>query len=81
MEKQVHLEHYALFREARGSACETVTTQAASPRALFTELGLGDVCTLDPAWLKVAVNDAFTSWDADLRHGDRVVFIAPMAGG
>lgn len=81
MEKQVHLDYYALFREARGRASETVTTRAASPRELFAELGLERVCALDPAWLQVAVNDEFAAWDAGLHPGDRVVFIAPMAGG
>lgn len=81
MEKQIHLEHYALFRDARGASSETVTTGAATPRQLFGELGLDAVCALDPSWLKVAVNDAFSEWDAVLEPGDRVVFIAPVAGG
>ncbi len=81
MDKTIHLEHYALFREARGTSAETVTTRAATPRELFAELGLDAVCAPDPAWLRVAVNDAFTGWDAVLDPGDRVVFIAPVAGG
>lgn len=81
MEKRLALEHYALFRDARGTSAETVTTRAATPRELFSELGLDAACPLDPAWLKVAINDAFASWDTALQAGDRVVFIAPMAGG
>ncbi len=81
MEKRLDLEHYALFRDARGTSAETVTTRAATPRELFGELGLAAACPLDPAWLKVAINDVFASWDDALQMGDRVVFIAPMAGG
>jgi sulfur-carrier protein len=29
----------------------------------------------------VAVNDAYVSWDAPLRAGDRLVFIPPVSGG
>lgn len=81
MEKQIHLEHYALFREARGTSTETVVARAATPGELFSELGLDAVCAPDPAWLRVAVNDAFADWQAPLKPGDRVVFIAPVAGG
>ena len=81
MDKEIHLEHFALFRDARGTSAETITTRAATPRELFGALGLDAVCAPDPAWLRVAVNDAFADWDAPLETGDRVVFIAPVAGG
>lgn len=81
LEKQVHLQHFAVVRAARGRAEETVTTAAQSPRALFAELGLAAHGGLDPSWLRVAINDAFCGWDDGLRDGDRVVFIAPVSGG
>ena len=81
MEKQVHVRHYALFREARGLDAEALTTRAATPRELFDEVGFGAAYPAPEAWIRVAVNDAFAAWDARLADGDTVVFIAPTAGG
>ena len=81
MEKQIDVHYYALFRDLRGKEHETVTTRAASPRELYEELGMGAALRLDTHALRVAVNDAFASWDAPLSAGDLVVFIAPTAGG
>ena len=81
MEKRIHLQSYAVFREARGREAESLTTRAATPRELFDELGLGAAYPSPEAWVRVAVNDDFAPWDAPLRDGDTVVFIAPTAGG
>ncbi len=78
---QIRLVHYALFRDARGRDAETVTTTAATPRALFDELGFGAALASPESWIRVAVNDDFAAWDARLADGDTVVFIAPTAGG
>lgn len=80
MNKRIAIEHYAIFREARGASLETVITAAATPRELFGEMGLSDVAP-GISRLRVAINDRITSWDEALRDGDRVVFLAPMAGG
>lgn len=81
MEKHIEVRYYALFREARGREAEAVTTRAATPRALFAELGLGAAYPAPEPWVRVAVNDEFAAWDAALADGDTVVFIAPTAGG
>ena len=81
MTKRIEIHHFAQFRDARGTDRETVTTEAPSPRALYDELGLGAVVPLSPAYLCVAVNDAFAGWDHALEDGDAVVFMTPMAGG
>ena len=77
----IHLAHYALFRDARGCDAETVRTDAATPRALYDALGLGAAYADPETWARVAVNDAFAAWDAQLADGDTVVFLAPAAGG
>lgn len=78
---KIELLHFAVFRESLGKDAETVVTMAATPRALYTELGLSRIMELDPHRLRVAVNDEFADWNAALRDGDRVAFIAPVAGG
>lgn len=79
--KQIVVHYYALFRDLRGKDSETISTQATSPRELYEELGMSEALRLDTRSVKVAVNDAFASWDDALQAGDLVVFIAPTAGG
>jgi molybdopterin converting factor subunit 1 len=81
MSHRIHVEYFALFREQAGRSEETVDTAAADPGQLYAELAERHGLTLEPARLKVAVNDRFVGWDAALADGDRVVFIPPVAGG
>ena len=81
MSMKVHVEYFALFREQAGRAEETVETGAADPGQLYAELAERHGLTIEPARLKVAVNDRFVGWDVALTDGDRVVFIPPVAGG
>lgn len=79
MPKRIHLLHFASVCQARGRSNEDVTTEAATPRELYDELGLG--ATVGPVATRVAVNDRVTAWDAPLSDGDRVVFLTPFSGG
>ena len=79
MDKRIDVHHFGPLREARGRSGEAVTTRAATPRELYDELGLA--ASYPASALRVAVNDAFAAWDVPLNDGDRVVYIAPTAGG
>lgn len=81
MEKNIRVQYYAIFREARGKSSESVTTRAQNPKELFEELHLQTAFPFDARRLKVALNDEFAPWDAPLSPGDTVVFIAPVSGG
>jgi molybdopterin converting factor subunit 1 len=77
----VRLEYFALLREQRGLDAETVETAATTARALYRELAASHGFTLPEARVRVAVNNAFASWDRALAANDTVVFIPPVAGG
>jgi molybdopterin converting factor subunit 1 len=77
----VRLEYFALLREQRGLASETVQTAAATARALYQELAAAHGFTLGLERVKVAINNEFASWDHALAANDSVVFIPPVAGG
>ena len=79
--KSIEVQYFALLREQRGSAVETVTTTAATPEDLYDELKAQHGFSMAIDFLKVAVNDEFQPWDVPLRDNDRVVFIQPVAGG
>ena len=73
--------YFGLLAERRGLAEERVTSSAATPAALYTELdaahGLGCV----RSDLRAAVDDGFVPWEHPLVGGETVAFLPPMSGG
>ncbi len=81
MNRTISVQYFALLREQRGVAEETIVTSAATPAALYEELHARHQFTLPGHRIRAAVNDAFVAPSTPLRDGDRVVFIPPVAGG
>lgn len=78
---KVVVQYFAILREQRGAAEESLATAAATPAALYEELRARHGFSLPGERVRAAVNDAFVAGDTPLRDGDRVVFIPPVAGG
>ncbi|MBX9573591.1 MAG: MoaD/ThiS family protein [Candidatus Obscuribacterales bacterium] len=81
MKKTVQINYFALFREQRGLAEETVETGADTVGQLYEELQKRHRFTLPKNSLRAALNDEFCQWECALKAGDRIVFIPPVAGG
>jgi molybdopterin converting factor subunit 1 len=79
--KTIQVRYYAILREQAGKSEESLTTNAASPAALFDEIKARYPFTLGAQQLKVAINAEFREWHTPLQDGDSVVFIPPVAGG
>ncbi len=79
--KTIHLAYYALLREERGIDSETVETDAETPQQLYKELQARHHFHLSENSMKVCINDQFSSWEANLKTNDTVVFIPPVSGG
>jgi molybdopterin converting factor subunit 1 len=77
----VEIEYFAQLREQRGIDRELLSTSARSARDLYLELKDNQGFALEMERLWVAVNDAIVPWEHDLKDGDKVVFIPPVAGG
>ncbi|HUR56790.1 MAG TPA: MoaD/ThiS family protein [Opitutaceae bacterium] len=77
----VTVQYFAILREQRGVAQETLATAAATPAGLYDELRARHRFTLPGDRVRAAVNDEFVDSAAALKEGDRVVFIPPVAGG
>ena len=80
-QKSIEVQYFALLQEQRGHTGESLSTTAATPQELYTELQDRHGFSLPADVLRVAVNDEFESWDVLLQDKDRVVFIQPVAGG
>lgn len=78
---ELQVSYFAWLRERVGLDSETVSTSAVTPAQLWTELDARHDFATERRHLRVAVNDAFSTWDAPLADGDRVVFIPPVSGG
>jgi len=78
---QLKIQYYALMREQAGRSEETLETSATTPAGLYEELVARHGFTLSRDQLKVAVNSEFSDWSRQLKVGDAVVFIPPVAGG
>lgn len=78
---RVTICYYALLREQRGLAEETIESGAENPAKLLDELSAEHGFTLGQDQMRVVINDEFVDWTRPLSDGDTVVFIPPVAGG
>ncbi len=78
---KVTLFYFAMLREQARRNGETRETGAATVAALYAELKEAHGFTMPVENLRVAVNDVLVAMDANLRDGDAVTFIPPVAGG
>ena len=78
---RVTVRYFAAFRDAAGTASETIETGSKTTGELYSEMvtrhrGMGH----EPAAL-VARNDELCDWDTKLEAGDEILLFPPVAGG
>jgi molybdopterin converting factor subunit 1 len=81
VKKTVRVRYFAILREQRGLDEEAVSTGAPTAAGLYEELRALHGFTLPAARLRVAVNDDFAPWSSEVRDGDSLAFLPPVAGG
>lgn len=79
--KTISVQYFAALREQAGCSHKEIDTVAQTAEELYCELAKKHSFSLPKEQVKVAINDTFAEPDSPLTHGDRVVFIAPVAGG
>jgi molybdopterin converting factor subunit 1 len=77
----VNIHYFAILREQRGLARESLATPATTASALYEELRARHGFTLPTDRVRAAINEEFVAWETPLREGQTVVFIPPVAGG
>ncbi len=81
IEKDIHIQYFAILREQRGLSEESIVTAATTAAELYESLRTEHQFSLPLERMKVVVNESFTDWDHPLSPGDRLVFVPPVAGG
>lgn len=79
--KTVSIKYFAALREQAGRSDEQRVTGAVSALDLYQELCQDYAFSLAEKQLKVAINNAYQPLSTELKSGDSVVFIPPVAGG
>ena len=79
--KTIHVRYYAMLREERGAATETIRTAARTVAELYGELRRRHGLSWPRGKIKFAVNDDLKGQRAGVQAGDTVSFLPPVAGG
>ena len=79
--RHVRILYFAMLRDAAGMAAEEVATDAADLAALYAELQARHALPFPQRQLRVAVDGAFSRWDAPVHEGCEIAFIPPVSGG
>lgn len=78
---RIMVRYFAILREQRGLSEESIEAPEETPALLYERLRADHNFSLPASSLRVAINDEFASMEQDLRDGDSVAFLAPVAGG
>lgn len=81
IERRIKILYFAKLREESGRDEETITTSANCASELYAELSYRYSFSLDASVTQVAINEEFSTMQATLSDGDKVVFVPPVAGG
>ncbi len=79
--KNIKLLYFAKLQEEAGRNSEVVITEAHTAANLFDELSLKYSFSLDSGQTQVAINEEFATMNSEIKDGDEVVFVPPVAGG
>ncbi len=78
---KVHVRYFAVLRDQRKLAQETLETRAVNPGQLYDELCVAHGFTLTHNQVRFAINGSYVEPTTLLNDGDEVVFLPPVAGG
>lgn len=79
--KNISIQYFAMLREQSGKDREEYQTHSKTYNDLYSELISKYDFDLPISMIQVAINDEYSSVDKEIRDGDKVVFIPPVAGG
>lgn len=81
MHKEINLIYFAKIRQLTKIDQERILTSALNAREFYKELQKKYDFNFPENYLKVAINEEYSSFETELKSGDTLVFIPPVAGG
>jgi len=81
VKRSVTVRYFALLKEERGLAEETLETAAETLLDLYEELKARYSFALPSSRLRVALKDEFVSFDTKVLDQAEIIFVPPVAGG
>lgn len=77
----IKILYFASLREQRGLSSESLKTECRTALDLWNTLSHEHKLDMKLEILKVAANDEYVDFSYQLKSGDQIVFIPPVAGG
>jgi sulfur-carrier protein len=81
VKRSVTVRYFAVLKEERGLAEETLDTAAETLLDLYEELKARYSFALPSSRLRVALKDEFVSFDTKVLDQAEIIFVPPVAGG
>lgn len=78
---RLNLVYFAQLRELAGRMEESCITAHQTIGPVYEELRARYQFPFEQSQLRVAINEAFATWETPLSEGDNIVFIPPVTGG
>ena len=78
---KIKILYFASLQESANKANEEIQTDCKTAKELYSELKDKYNFELEIDDMKVAINEAYTDFDSDIKEGDIIAFIPPIAGG
>lgn len=79
--KELQVTFWAALGERFGSGPHHLRSEAVDCMALWQECCMAQGIDAATQGLRVARNDEFVDWGAQIQTGDRIEFMPPFAGG
>ena len=81
MEKTIEIRYFAILREEAKKDKEIYKSSAETAAQLYEELKADYDFSLDATEIKLSLNQKYAALDSEIKDGDQLVFIPPVAGG
>jgi molybdopterin converting factor subunit 1 len=78
---KVNVRYFAALRDQRGLSSEAIESEKSNPADIYADLNTQFTFTLSDRQVRFAVNGEYVEADHELKEGDELVFIPPVAGG
>lgn len=78
---RVSIMYFASLKDQTNKSNEVIETKAKTAQELFIELDSKYSFKLSQKDLRVAINEEYQDFSAQINENDTIVFIPPVAGG